>query len=103
MASSIEYRRVRHSDPGLESVSRSVDEVVARLKSVPIISGQLLTDVQLQESASNKIQHRLGRKVKGVLVVAPSAAGGGRARPSADSSEIVLSSSAKLKVSLWVF
>jgi hypothetical protein len=75
--------------------------ILDQLLVKPIVDGNLLTGIILQ-SGNNTINHKLGRQIQGWIICDINAAA--TIYRSAWSTEIiVLNSSAKVTVNLWVF
>ena len=102
---SISYRRIHHETPGVGEVAQATEDVVTQLNSMPVLDGTLLQNITLPKVSPpvNQVKHGLGRKAKGAIVVKQSAAASIQVLSSSNPSEITISTTAKVTVSLWVF
>ncbi len=98
---SLTYRRAQQVD----QVAQATEDVVTQLNAIPLIDGSLIQDITIGKIAPelNQVRHRLGRRARGAIVVKQSQAADIAVLPSSNSSEITLSTTAKVTVSLWVF
>lgn len=94
------------SDALLSRVQENVDEVLRPLSAIPLLVGQLLTDISLVTASTNYISHRLGRPLIGWIPVRIRA--DATIWDSQDSNDnrantVALLCSANVTVDLWVF
>lgn len=88
----------------LTSIQRNMKEFTKQLEVNPLLGGILLENITLT-TGNNTVNHKLGRNIRGWIVVDKSAASdiykvGTQPAPSRN---IVLNSSAPVTVSLYVF
>lgn len=102
MAKKLTFRKRPYTISGLNDLSESVSTVVSQLNAIPPLSGQLIEDITLS-SGQNTVTHRLGSRARGAMVVMQSASGSVSVLPSKNSSEIYLSTTVAMTVSVWVF
>jgi hypothetical protein len=89
------------------AVDGQISDILRFCKHVgdlPIVNGQLLEDIDLTSAASVKVQHKLGRKYRGFIVVKTDAG----VVPYVDSeakpeTEISIACASDCTVTLWVF
>ena len=105
MGKKLTFRKKTYGSEGLDDLGESVGSLVLQLNANPLLSGELIRGVSINNISPQKniVRHRLGRKVKGAIVVLQSKEGNVSAIPSSNSSEIYLLTSVSMTVSLWVF
>ncbi len=74
-----EIRRIPLEDHGTERQMEPLRQLVNQLNEVAIIRGRLLDSVRVTEDRRNVIQHKLGRRLVGWIVVRVDIAGTGLA------------------------
>lgn len=90
---------------GIDQVDRSQDEVREQLRqidAVAIMDGVLLEGIVLTAAQSNNVSHKLGRKPRGYIQVDANAQATILTVSKSDR-VLVLTPSATVTVSLWVF
>lgn len=87
----------------VERLQDTIENVVNGLSASPIVSGQLLKDIEVTTSAK-RIEHKLGRAPLGFIVVKINANSVVFEQPETRPDLFLnLEASAAAKVSLWVF
>ena len=105
MAKKLTLRRLRYADQDTNDVAELVASLASQLNTVPILGGKLLEGVALSQISPNKniIQHGLGGRPKGAIVVQQSADAEIRVLPASGAEELALTTTVAVTVSLWVF
>jgi myo-inositol-hexaphosphate 3-phosphohydrolase len=99
------FKKFNSENREITLLQANVEAALTALISTGLLNGALLTDIELS-SGANTVEHKLGRKIQGRLIVAQSAAADLSDNiSSSDNLEqnFVLTSSAACTVSLWVF
>lgn len=87
----------------------NIEKALTPVMRTPILDGVLLENVNLVSGAVNKVEHKLGRKVRGYLIVSNSTPASiydylnNTAYDSQRDVYLSLSTSASCTVNLWVF
>ena len=96
------FKRIR--EPDTTSLQRNTYEWTEQLSKNPLLSGVLLEGITMT-TGTNSIEHKLGRPVRGFLVVNQSSNSNFWVDPSNQTLEsiLVLSSSANSTISIYIF
>jgi hypothetical protein len=99
------FRKVTSGDRNISQLQSNVEQAVSDVIKAPILNGRLLEDVELT-SAPTRIEHKLGRKPSGYIIVKRNA--DAQVYDSLASEEspalfLPLISSANVTVSIWIF
>lgn len=100
------YRPEFSYNADVQNVSRAVNDVLEPLQLIPLIQGELLTDITITSGTPLEVSHQLGRRIQGWAVVRQNAQADIWDTPgsaSAEKTRITLNASATVTVSLWVF
>ena len=97
----IQLRKTVFTDNTLTQFQAAVEDTVSQLNQVPILDGILLTDVSVGTSQTI-VNHKLGRKPRGYMVVSQSALAT-VANQAFTSDAIPMVASTPVTLSLWVF
>lgn len=94
------------ADKELDRLMDNLEVILEDVLTRAVISGRLVEDVVVTTGQANTVNHRLGRKLRGWVVVRKSADANvwdEQATNELQSKELVLQSDATVTVSLWVF
>lgn len=105
MGKKLTFRRKAYDSKDVSDLGESVASVVSQLNGIPMLSGELIRDIQLNKTSPDKntVRHRLGTRARGAIVVLQSKEGDVSVLPSANSSEVSVSTNVTMTISLWVF
>lgn len=99
------FRKINSEDRELQQVQFNIEQAVAPFIKSPILNGRLETSINLT-SGDNKIEHKLGRKIIGYIIVSQSASIDiyDNIPTSTDGEKyLTLNSSANAVISAWFF
>ena len=97
------FRKVFSDDEALNRLQTNIEAAVATALKNPLLDGALVEDVKL-EVGNNIVNHKLGRKYKGYIIVKQNVvANFYKVDNNFTDKHIVLNSSAQVTVSIWVF
>jgi hypothetical protein len=99
-------RRVRSDDNIVRQLQDATDSVLRSISARQILDGILIEDVELDSAGDNLIEHKLGRKLRGWIVVRQNI--NTNVWDSQDSNllpdkTLILNCGSDVTVSLWVF
>ena len=97
----IPFRRTQTPEKPIRLLQDAVEATLRSVTGRPIIDGGLLLDIELA-SGDNAVDHKLGRLLRGYIVVKRSAACD-IYNKDIDTRTLILNSSAAVTVTLWVF
>lgn len=95
------FQKLATGDDQATKIQANVERALSPILKCPILDGREIEDVALT-AGSNKIEHKLGRKVRGFF-------NGGQSNGATisvvakDENYLTLSASANVTVSLWVY
>ncbi len=95
------FRKTLGGDEDSRSLQTNIEQAIAGFIKSPLLDGLQLDDVSLA-TGNTKIKHKLGRKIRGYLIVKRSNASTIYDSAS-DDLFLTLNASAPLTVSLWIF
>lgn len=98
------FRRTRTDDNDLRQVQDAVNFVFQDISSKTILDGRVITDVLV--NGSKLINHLLGRKLQGYLIISKDANADvwdSQSTNTTPAVSLILNSSGPVKVNLWVF
>jgi len=97
-------RRIPVSSPDTSRAIDEVRELANTLAAVELLDGRLLEDQALGNGTTTKLNHGMGRALRGYLIVRQDTAGTVHEVSGADATrQLWLQASAAMTVSLWVF
>jgi len=99
------FRKVTSGDRNISQLQSNVDQAVSDVIKAPILNGRLVDDVKLT-SAPTRIEHKLGRKPSGYIIVKRNADAqvyDSLANEESPTLFLPLISSADVTVSIWIF
>lgn len=99
------FRRTQTTDPAIRQLQDATERTVNSIAGRRIVDGVLIEDIELS-SGDNTIEHKLGRILRGYIVVRRSAACDVYDKQDTndlDDKTLILNSSAAATVALWVF
>lgn len=98
-------RRLRYADLDTNDLAESVFSVVSQLNAIPLLGGQLIEGVRLSvvSPGTNTVTHGLGARPRGAIVVLQSGDADVKVLPAQGAEGLVLTTTAVVTVSLWVF
>lgn len=100
------FERVSISNPEIQNFQYRLEETLRPITDSSIIDGRIILDVDLASGTSTKIAHKLGRKLKGWIVVGKDAAQHVYDENSGESdldTFLHLTAGGTVTVSIWVF
>ena len=103
------FTRISTGNADLERIQDSLQSALIPVQRASILDGHLLDETTLTAGQDNIVNHKLGRKIRGWIVVrniptnAAAAADVWEATSSLPDKHIILKTSASTKVTLWVF
>lgn len=98
------FRRVRTEDGDIKQLQDAVANTLQTITQREILDGVLLTDIYVATGAARDIEHKLGRKPRGYVVVKRDAESEiWDSESDLPNSFLSLNSSANVTISLWVF
>ena len=100
------YKKTHTSDLATTQIQQSTANSLSQLTNNPLLSGILIEDIQLIFGENKSINHGLGRKIRGYLIVKKNNAIDVWMDPAAQSLPerlLVLTPSADAIISLYVF
>lgn len=98
------FRRVNTKLNDLKLLQDSLDAALRPIIDKLILDGRLIEDIELTTGQANLIDHRLGRSIRGYVVVKRDAdARVWDSVPDRPATQIDLRSSANVTISIWVF
>lgn len=100
------YKKIRSDRQDLNQVQDRISDVFDDISSAEIINGVLLKSVSLVTGQENLVQHKLGRKFRGYLVIAKSdnsVIWDNNSTVNMPSKYVDLRCSANVVVDLWIF
>jgi len=68
------FQRVDITDSSIQKLQYRLEETLRPITDAAIIDGRLIEDIDLASGTSTKIAHKLGRKLRGWIVVGRDAA-----------------------------
>jgi len=68
------FEKVSISNPEIQNLQYRLEETLRPVTDSSIIDGRVISDIDLASGTSTKIAHKLGRKLRGWIVVGRSAA-----------------------------
>jgi len=68
------FERVNVTDPSIQKLQYRLEETLRPVTDAAIIDGRLIEDIDLASGTSTRIAHKLGRKLRGWIVVGRNAA-----------------------------
>lgn len=99
------FRRIHSDNREIVQVQKNIQDALSQILVLPILNGTLLENLVLS-AGDNTITHKLGRKVKGYIVVRKSAVSNIYDKISTDTKldqQFTLNASVACTISLWVF
>ena len=64
-----DFKKIKVDDKTTERFQDNVEQAIKPIISVPILDGVLCEDVSLTAGISNEVEHMLGRKPRGYMIV----------------------------------
>lgn len=100
------FDSVRTKDANLQALQESAKATADEVSGCPLIDGRLIESIVIVLGTPKVVQHGLGRKLKGWLMVRKSAGASiwdSQSTNALATKSLVLNASANVTVSLWVF
>jgi hypothetical protein len=100
------FKKIRTDSGNLDEVQENIEDVLTPFIRSQIIDGVLIRDISLSSGIDNKVNHKLGRKPTGWLLVRKRAQGDVWDLQDSNrtpSKTLVLRSSTNIVVDLWIF
>lgn len=100
------FKRIQSTDRVVNQMQDNIEQVLRRIISSAILSGQLIEDVDIVTGTEKVVNHGLGRELRGWFIVRQNANANlwdSQATNTLSNKTLILNSSANVKISLWVF
>jgi len=96
---------IQAKDYTVDTIQRNVKDFSKQLEINPLLDGIILDDISLVTGSSNTVNHKLGRAIKGWIIVRKGAQADvwENATQSLPKRNIILEASANCTVSIYVF
>lgn len=95
------FSKVLGGDESLTKIQQNIERVLAPILRIVLLDGRLVEDVELA-AGTNRVEHKLGRKVRGFLNCGQSNASTLYVSAK-DDKHLTLVASGSVTVTLWVF
>lgn len=103
------FQKIDHPDYAVNRIQDNIEQAFEPVTRSEILQGVLTSSVQLKTGQDNLVEHKLGREVRGYLVIAKSASATvcDKLLDATDNTNkklfLNLQSSADVTVRLWIF
>ena len=100
------FRKIRSKVQDLVQVQENIEQTFKSVLQVPLLNGRLITDLALVTGSINRVEHKLGRKFIGYLVVRKNAAAtiyDSKSSNVADEGVLLLSTDTNTTIDIWIF
>lgn len=96
-------KKIQSADRVLNQFQENVDRVLQPLLANVLADGRLVTGISIVSGTPARVEHKLGRAIRGWLVVDKNANADVWRSTSTLSDVLILNSSANVTLTLWVF
>lgn len=98
------FRAIRTAVRDIQKLQDALSKVFNSILSKEILDGRLITGIVLSSSGTNEVDHGLGKPIRGWVVVAKNAnANIYDSVSSTPNATLILTATANVTISLWVF